>query len=61
MPEDPGNLTYSEAVAAGLYGDQDPNARADRGVTTADDVQGSPLKPKVGSTQHDQTVGRPRR
>lgn len=61
MPEDPGNLTYSEAVALGLYGDQEPNAGADQGLTTSQDVKGPPVAPKLGKTRHDPMVGRGKR
>lgn len=60
MPEDPGNLSYSEAVKAGLYGDQDPHADAALGLTI-DSVKGPSVDPKLGRTQHDATVGRGKR
>ena len=60
MPDDPGNLNYSEAVAAGLYGDQDPHADAALGLT-AEDVGGPAAEPGLGRTQHDGWVGRGKR
>jgi len=49
MPTDPGNLSYAEAVQAGLYPADDSHADADGAMVTYG-VGGPPIQPHFGNS-----------
>lgn len=64
MPEepldDPGDLTYSEAVARGLYGSPESHVDALDALAT-DSVTGPATGPRFGRTERSDFVRLPRR
>ncbi len=62
MPDqaDPGDLTYSQAVAAGLYGEQQSHVDALDALVT-DSVTGPERVPRFGQTQRGDLVRLPHR